>query len=324
MAHQSRRGKGRSLPPKKKNFLRNPTGGDNRSASVEAEIGFKSTDDPVRKIELAQSITSRRSGNRPLIIGRAGSMLLELSLDTRIPEAERLELFGSSFEHLSKAVKLDTSPGRIDTLEARNHLSHLAVYQALVLGQKPQTKQLESSYGEMMSFSYDLAKSNWEFGSNKKFGSPRQVIGGMQAEICINALLSRYESKHLQDASWIALPSMFSENHSRSAAGLKNSWDVSGFVVMEEPDYTLMYKIQSKNGRSNMDNKTLDTGYRPDIIVINPGKDLAKPCKEVTPNNGIAPEYMLDDLRADYDGTANQVITERIEYRTNTLLDILG
>ncbi len=225
---------------------------------------------------------------------------LEKSVDAEFAEKSRLG--ATSFE----AKKLITQLPHYEWMATKRKLSAPdvvdSVYKNLALVGIEQSKTLDNLYEE-----------------SRKFGCFTPLVQedisglhGQLAETSVLLLLQRYAANHMQDQSFLPIPSLIREeqNHVRD---VNPNWDISIYNHLAPSlPVTLPYKVQVKAS----DFLEHDT-YAPDIQVVHVKSDLRLDDDEFLKTHTIVREVWQELTNE------NASISARLDDRTYLLLEQL-
>lgn len=146
---------------------------------------------------------------------------------------------------------------------------------------------------------------------------------GLLGEQSITLLLGRFSMNHME-GSWFVQPALYSEDHAMPVGDVRHSYDVK-VLAQDDPSfmYYPAYRIQSKTGTR------YEKKYAPHITVVHALADLAIDYEgragHVAPH--IVPAECLFEYEAVQAGErsiGDIAVSERLDKRTDKLLDVLG
>ncbi|MDQ5913809.1 MAG: hypothetical protein QG623_428 [Patescibacteria group bacterium] len=210
--------------------------------------------------------------------------------------------------------------------KAMFELANLPIYREIVNGsQTPSIEAMTEVYengldiGETFCQWIDYFLGNKGFSANVDMGESAQGLIGCSSEVAVLALLQRYAISGVGDGSWFAIPSMYEEDYHINDQGDGSvNWDIGVYTQLEEGETsTLSYKLQVKT----LANLGITPPREEDgIVLVRLNPDLALP----SDSGRIAP-YIIRECASEFaEGGYSIGATERINQRTDLLLDILG
>ncbi len=245
---------------------------------------------------------------------KLGAMSLEIAMSKELPSDDRLSHLDQAYSALRTSVKDNNSEQ--DTLKymSLKYLYQINVFKELITDNRPSRSSLDESYKYVINGILGML----DYRGKNKFDESRadenKTTTGMLAEYCTLALLRRFEDQHLKDASWLAIPSLYSEDNSPPGNSLRKNWDVSGLIAPDDniPDYDLVYRIQVKNGHAYHP-------YSSKIALVNTMHDIGRPDHSESPLS--ATDYIAQSLVDEYFGEASRYQENFLDHATDLLLD---
>lgn len=277
---------------------------------------------PERKIDAYEEFSVRSNPNDIQHATDIGAMLLDIAMSKELSISERDSFFEASNIKFIDTISKDKTPFKVESHNAQKYLTFMPIYKALADGAKPSRQDLDKSYDQTIFDAKKLSNFREQFKYATEFRDLNRRTVGSQSELCILALLHRYERSKLADASWLALPSMYSQDNSTKSDSIKNSWDISGLTSLApDDDYDLSYKIQVKTNKAEIGRH----GYANDIVIISPNADLMydDASQSIKQPRNVA--NFLINLLIEEQGNNSLTSFEQstLEISTNNLLDAL-
>lgn len=277
---------------------------------------FIKTKNIEKKIEIFEEQSQNKSKNHPEVSSNLGEMALEIAMSKELEHEERQDYLDKSYYLLKDTIESDTSTGKSMSTSARKYLSNIDLFNSMINGEMPQREDLDRSYGLTLSNVSELITGRALILNKESEQHNFIELTGALSELCVIGLLKRFESQCLGDASWLALPSQFSENHSLPHKKVKNSWDITGFVALDETSsYDPLYRLQVKSSLHD------DNAYSDTIPVIVPGADLAPETTGASSTLNYKTRQMLHAMMREYDGDASSGQISLLDTATDKLLD---
>ncbi len=144
----------------------------------------------------------------------------------------------------------------------------------------------------------------------------KALLIGQLGELTVLSLLTRFEVQNINDQSYCALPSLFTEDRQLNLSlNSFGPWDISIYTHMGEKEPRLTYRLQVKN---QCEASTREEGYT-DLSWVDLRRDLALYSSESHVDTKIA-EDMATEF---YFNNANHQVTRRLNIRTEKLLDVI-
>ncbi len=248
---------------------------------------------PERRIDAYEEFDRNSNPNDIHHTTDVGAMLLEIAMSKEFSKSERESFFDASYIKFTDIITKDKTPFKVDSHNAQKYISHIPIYKAIAESTKPSRQVLDESYEQSILNAKQLGDFREQYKYSTEYKDLNRKTVGSQSELCILALLNRYERDNLADASWLALPSLYSQDNSTKSESIKNSWDISGLTSLAvEDDYDLSYRIQVKTNKQDIDRH----GYADGIVVVSPNSDLMhSDFKEVKHSRNVA-NFLLNLL----------------------------
>lgn len=259
----------KSHSDKKKRSYHKPSGQLSENLTKIRTMFINSTSTE-RKIEALEQFRKHTNDEHPAHATDIGSMLLEIAMSKDLSKMERDKFFDASQIHLTDVLIKDEAPYKVDSFDAQKYLSQFSIYQSLANNETPSRENLDTSYTQVLQIADNFKNFRDQYAYDSNYFKFHKRTVGSQSELCVLALLRRFESTELDDASWLAIPSLYSQDNSAKSDSIKHSWDVTGLTKLDETNYDLSYKIQVKTNQTDIDR----FGYANGISIVCTNNDL--------------------------------------------------
>lgn len=258
----------------------------------------------------------------------SGAMFLELAFTSPEDDDASLILFERAIQNLEASEAREERVRSSQVAKAGMYLACIGIYQHLLLFREaPSVEALEASYQDQLELAMDLDEDQRYFAKQPKTRYTKEAFSdlkGALAESSVLLLLQRFTLSKLGDTSWLPLPSFFSHDSSPTSGQTTNSWDVSVYTNIPHDITDPTYKIQVK---AHKNHGVQGKQYGNDITEVAVGDDLS-----IRYGNGRTigqiPSYLIarECWHEQYpdESTMDIFPTERLDKRTERLLDILG
>ena len=283
-------------------------------------------DDPSRVLHIIDSLSSERMPDARLM---AAEMATEIATKAPISGERKIELLGRAKELLTTISNADEhfNANTVIGIKAKVNLAALPAIATLAIEERlPSPAVIAKTYGELGQLAEQTVQRSREL---KTSGQREKAarLNGITGELAINLLLLRFQIKELGGKGEIALPSFFSEdNLGLFGAGNTHSdkWDLSVFSDTSGPP-ELLHAIQVKTADPHQVERTGRGSLKPTvdgIVYLCVREDLATTSRE---RQGMGSPILsiVGCVQHELDGTAKPSETERLDSRTELLLDIL-
>lgn len=257
----------------------------------------------------------------------AAAMCLEMAAMPDLDIMEKIELTERAQTNWENTLAINRVSSDVlgrHSQVAAMQLACLPLWKRLILTEKnaPLT-EIEAAYNRLLQIgklSMVALEANYDKGRRAVDLDPSHLRGGV-AEISVLLLLHRFALKQMQANSWVALPSLYSQNrgHASKGAYLRDGWDISVYTqTRSDLPVKRAYKLQVKSRRHLRPHKE----YEEDVTVVAVTDDLVLKQGVRVTNNTILHECVSEneaETRKQRKDTSR-----RLNLRTERLLDILG
>lgn len=282
-----------------------------------------------RDIKAHSSLVHRGSD---LSLFLAGSMALDIASKCKLSIDERSNWIDEARHSWQEVLDNGERLGRLSnsTIESSIALSSLSSYASILLNNQLPNQKLRDKYFGRLCETGRISYEKWEQIKSvnpnydtKELRDRRIRLSGIIGELSILMLLNRFIKYELDDQEQIALPSRLTEDRGinrRKGSSLVNAWDVSLFQQFEGYDIEMPNKIQVKTTSKNSNSNHF--AYQSDIANVYIKEDLAITAKEQ--QYGFSPSIIISDILAEQEGSHTTQITNRLDNRTEKLLDVIN
>lgn len=254
-------------------------------------------------------------------IAESGAMLLELAFQAPDP-VQQIQLFESARSSFHHSLDRGKFVRHSRVLRAAMYMNHVDLFQYLLLDVKPPVEAVQATYRQNLDFAARLNEVRTDTAHASV--DERCNAAGALAETSVLLLLQRFAVRDLGDASWLAVPSFYSEDNTiGQCADGANSWDVSVYTdPTDTGSYELTYPIQVKTSRAQVE---ADIPYQPGIQLVYLKDDLN--LRSNIPGSSMPIASVFNELQLEASAATDDTrppaaaLLGRISGRTDLLLE---
>ncbi len=256
-------------------------------------------------------------------LARSGAMYLDIAMQT--DDGSRSAFLGQARHNMQQAL---VSEGEIfscdSTARAAVLLAHMDIFEQLTPTQtRMDPELLRAAHHRNLNVSQLIANSQQYYKDNED-AERTSDFWGLAAEQAVSLVLERFSLQAVGDGSWFVRPAVFSEDVKFSKYGEpRTAYDILG-LTQDDASYQFYpaYKIQVKAVRT-------EDIYAEDITTVIATRDLALQYDRGTA--WISPLKVIEEcvfeheaMLAGESSVGDSAVTERLNRRTDQLLEILG
>lgn len=256
-------------------------------------------------------------------LARSGAMYLDIAMQTE--DGSRDAFLGQARHNMQQSLVTEGEIFSCDsTARAAVLLAHMDIFEQLTPSQTSiDPELLRRAHYQNLNVSQMIANSQEYYRQN---GDAEQTsdFWGLAAEQAVSLLLERFSVQAVGDGSWFVRPAVFSEDMKFCKYGEpRTAYDIVG-LTQDDASYQFYpaYKIQVKAVRT-------EDVYAKDISTVIATRDLA--LQYDGGSAWISPLRVIEEcvfeheaMLAGESSVGDNAVTDRLNRRTNQLLDILG